>query len=461
MTDANTLELNSFQTLLHSIPGDVSIAACTGRGAGKSTGFATLMLRGCESLAADYRALYLRKTYKGLSDFEQVLIDIFTRAYGRKGFSYNLTDHVLRTANGAYIELGELGDVKSYDKVQGRSFVEVYVDEAQQFEDVRLVDLLRSNLRSARAPTRMIIGANPMGPGHQWIKSRFIDRAPPWTPFQLNGVKWVRAAGDYTMNNLIDREAYLHNLLASTAGDQARRKAWIEGDFNVDSGAFFARAFSEARNVVHTSPDSWPEQHLWEWELAHDWGFSAPSVTLLLATAMDSMWGPDERFYPKGSVIVADEYAAVEGDSLNIGLRQTIPQLAEHIHAMLKPWRWARPRGRADDAIVAPRGDQPRTFQEEFKRCGIELRPAKKGERVPSLARLTRYLAAAGSVDEPGLYINRRCRYLLRTLPLIQRSEKNPEDIDSNADHAIDALRYALTPDKSRDGWVRVQHVQF
>lgn len=452
MSDQNVLELNSFQMLLHSVPPDVNVAAATGRGVGKSTAFATLMLRGVETFGRDYRALYLRKTYKGLSDFEQVLLDIFTRAYGRRGFTYNMTDHVLR-CNDAYIELGELSGPEAYDKYQGRSFSEAYVDEAQQWAEPRLIDLLMSNLRSPRTPTRLLLGANPLGPGHEWIRSRFIDRAPPWQPFQVNGRKWIRASGNYTLNNLIDQDAYLRNLLAATAGDSARRKAWIEGDFNVDSGAYFARAFSEPRNVIDTTPDTFPSQHLWEWKLSHDWGFSAPSVTLLLAEAMDSGYGPDDRYYPKGSIVVADEYATNENDSLNVGLRLTIPELAEGIHEMVRPWRHAKPAGVADDAICAPRGDQPRTFQEEFRRCGIDFKPAKKGERIPSLARLTRYLAAAGSVEEPGLYINRRCRYLLKTLPLVQRSERNPEDTDSEFDHGLDALRYGLTPDRKGEGW--------
>lgn len=461
--DANILELNSFQTLLHQIPGDTSIAAATGRGVGKSTGFATMMLRGCETYGTDYRALYLRKTYKGLGDFEQVLLDLFSRAYGgRKKFQYNQTEHILRPPTGSYIELGELGDQAAYDKYQGRSFTEIYIDEAQQFADPRLIDLLMSNLRSAKTPTRAILGCNPMGPGHEFIRQRYVDRAAPWTPFRVNGRVWVRASGNYTMNDKINQDEYLRNLMAATAGDSARRRAWIEGDFNVDAGAFFARAFSEKRNVIETSPDIWPQRHLWEWELAHDWGFSAPSATLLIATSMDSMWGPDDRYYPKGSVIVADEYVSNENDSLNVGLRLTIPDLAEEIHEMVRRWSpHAKPKGVADDAIAAARGDDPKTFQQEFKRCGIDFKPAKKGERVPSLARLTRYLAGAGSMEQPGLYINRRCQYLLRTLPMAQRSEKDPEDMDCDFDHAIDALRYALTPATKGQSWCVTQKGPF
>ncbi len=457
-TDSNVLELNTYQALQHAVEPGISQACLTGRGTGKSTGFATLMLRGAVEHGEAYRALYVRKTYKGLSDFEDVLRDVFSRAFGPRGYSYNMSDMVLR-ANGAYIELNELGDRNSYDKVQGRSFVECYVDEAQQFPDMSLVNMLRSNLRSPHLPTRMLLGANPMGPSHVHLRDNYLARAEPWTPYMYQGVMWVNATGTYLMNDKIDREQYARDLRASTIGNTARRKAWLENDWwAADAGAFFATVFDPVRNVISTDPYNWPNIHLWEAQLSHDWGFAAPSATLVMFTAMDNVVGPGKKMYPKGSVIVADEFVSCPDlDAPSVGSRETIPELADEIHDMCRLWR-IRPRGVADDAMAAARGDQPRTFLEEFQRCGIKFKPAKKGERVPSLARMSRMLAAAGDPEEPGLYINDRCKYLLKTLPMMQRSEKNPEDMDGfDVDHAVDACRYGLTPDKSRDAWCVTQ----
>ena len=460
----NELELNTYQTLLHQVPPGISIAALTGRGAGKSTGFATLMLRGAVEHGADYRALYIRRTYKGLADFEDVLRDIFGRAFGPRGYTYNQTDMVLR-ANGCYIELNELGDVRAYDKVQGRSFVDCFVDEAQQFSDMRLINMLRSNLRSPNVPTRMILGANPMGPSHMYLRDKHLAAAPAWTPYMRDGVEWINAPGDYRMNNKIDRDQYARDLRASTIGNTARRKAWLENDwYAADAGSFFARAFDHERNVMDFDPEEWGLGHrtLWEPRLSHDWGYAAPSVTLLGYEAMDGAIGPDGRSYAKGSVIFADEYASCPDlEAINVGSRETIPELTEHIHAMCQRWK-VRPRGVADDAIAAPRGDQPRTFQDEFKRVGINFKSAKKGERVPSYARLTRFLADAGHRERPGLFINARCKYLLTTLPMIQRDEKNPDDAAKcDVDHGVDAARYYLTPDKSKDAWMHTQQIDW
>jgi hypothetical protein len=45
-----------------------------------------------------------------------------------------------------------------------------------------------------------------------------------------------------------------------------------------------------------------------------------------------------------------------------------------------------------------------------------------------------------------GLVVFRNCRNLIRTLPAMVYSRTHPEDIDQSCEeHAVDALRYALT----------------
>jgi len=43
------------------------------------------------------------------------------------------------------------------------------------------------------------------------------------------------------------------------------------------------------------------------------------------------------------------------------------------------------------------------------------------------------------------LFFFSNCKHLLRTLPMLQHDENNPEDLDTTAeDHAADALRYGV-----------------
>ncbi len=98
--------------------------------------------------------------------------ELFGLIYGTAA-RYNGGEHVWKLPNGGYIELGQLETHGDYAKYQGRSFTLLMVDEAGQYAQPDLLDLMRSNLRGAKdIPIRMVMAANPGGPGHHWIAKR-------------------------------------------------------------------------------------------------------------------------------------------------------------------------------------------------------------------------------------------------------------------------------------------------
>src|SRR5262249_49593234 len=156
-------------------------------------------------------------------------------------------------------------------------------------------------------------------------------------------------------------------------------RAWVEGDWAVARGAYFASVLEESRNAVGPFtevPRSYGER--WKVWLAHDFGSSAPSVTLLMTESPGGAGGKiGERFYPRGSVIVLDELAAYRRDNLNMGLGWTPAITAEAIRSELcKKWNVA-PSGCADDAVFAKTGHTS-SIAEEFARGGVTFHPAKK-----------------------------------------------------------------------------------
>src|SRR3546814_20352053 len=68
---------------------------------------------------------------------------LFRSAYGAAA-SYNATEHVFRLPYG-YVELAQVDNPGAYDKVQGRSFTLIMVDEVTQWGDPFVIDMLRSN----------------------------------------------------------------------------------------------------------------------------------------------------------------------------------------------------------------------------------------------------------------------------------------------------------------------------
>ncbi len=434
------IEFNGFQERLMLLPEELDVFCGGGRGGGKSYGLALLCLRHVEQYGEKARILYLRRTYKGLSDFELVCRELFGTVYSTAA-RYNAAEHVWRFPNGGYLELGQLESHADYTKYQGRSFTLLLVDEAGQYPTPDLLDLMRSNLRGPKdMPIRMIIAANPGGPGHYWLAKRYVFTTAPWKPFLEPKSKrqWVYAPSTFDSNRFIDTEQYKDQLESACPDDPELLRAWSTGDWAVNRGAYFASVLDESRNAV----DPWDHiPHGWTTYLTHDFGSSAPSATYVVAKSPGGV-GPDGKFYPRDSLVLVDELATCKRDNPNAGLNWTVPILAEEIISMCKRWQ-IKPTGVADDAIFAKGGHAAGSIADEFSRCGVRFDPAKKADRITGWNIMRRLLADAGQVDKPGLYISRSCSYLWETLPTLARDQKRIEDVDSSGpDHGADAVRY-------------------
>jgi hypothetical protein len=446
-----------------------------GRGGGKSWSIAVLILRHVETCGPRARALYVRRSFPGLVDFEQVCREVFTLVYGRSA-SYNAASHLWRFPNGATLQLDQLEGPADFAKFQGKSFTFIAVDEAGQYSDPAPIDLLRSCLR-APAPIRprFVLAANPGGVGHHWIVRRHVFAAAPWVPYTepATGRTFINCPSTFIDNSHLDQPEYARQLDAATATDPELGRAWKEGDWTVLRGAFFSSVLDQSRVMVEpwapgsikhkplregepqfgtygTVPEPlWrllqpPTPTLWILFLAHDFGVSAPSVTYVCAESPGTE-GPDGRYYPKGSIVLLDELATNEPGSLERGMGYTTPILAERIKDLAKRWN-IKPEGVADDAIFARTGSSAGTIAEEFRRQGVFFRRALKGQRIAGWEVMRRMLQDAGKSDKPGLYVSRLCEYFWNTVPILPRDPRKADDVDSRApDHAADACRYALT----------------
>lgn len=339
------------------------------------------------------------------------------------------------------MELGQLETHADYSKYQGRSFTLLLIDEAGQYPDPALLDILRSNLRGPKGmPIRACIAANPGGVGHHWLAKRYVFRAAPWAPFIEEKSKrmFIYAPSTFAGNHFIDREQYDEQLISSCPGDPELLRSWRDGDWSIARGAYFASVLDEGRNAV----DPWQKiPHGWTTYLTHDFGSSAPSVTYVVARSPGGE-GPDGKFYPRDSLVLIDELATCKRDRPSEGLGWTVPILAEEIVAMCKRWK-VQPRGVADDACFANTGHGSGSIATEFTRYGVHFRPAQKADRLSGWNIMRRLLEDAGKPDVPGLYISRACEYFWSTVPYLARDQKRVEDVDSSGpDHAADAVRY-------------------
>jgi hypothetical protein len=457
-----SLELSPFQQRACAVPEQFNLFLGGGRGGAKSHAMAFLALRHAAQYGERARMLYIRQTYKGLGDFEQITRDLFGQVYG-KAARYNAAESVWKLPGGGYFELGQLEHPGDYQKYQGRSFTLLMVDEAGQFAAPEMVDRLRSNMRGpAGLPIRQIVAANPGDVGHAWLAKRYVFRAAPWAPFvePATGSQWVYAPSTYRDNPFIDQAEYRKQLEASCPTDPELLQAWLDGNWAIARGAFFGTVLDESNNAIDPwmlplklrpnrtymgngvymqgSPDPW------RFFLGFDFGVSAPSYTGIFAESPGAV-GPDGRYYSRGSILLLDEIATAVPGQLNTGLGWTVPRIAEAIKERCKQWG-IRPRGCADDAIFARTGSAVNaSIADEFRKAGVHFRPAKKADRVSGWEALRRMMQDAGAVDRPGFYAARHCEYFWSTVPYLARDPRKANDLDSRGpDHAADCVRYAI-----------------
>jgi hypothetical protein len=84
--------------------------------------------------------------------------------------------------------------------------------------------------------------------------------------------------------------------------------------------------------------------------------------------------------------------------------------------------------------LFPPKGEYGETISETFRRGGVSVRPGSS-DREAALSRIRSWLTPIGIGDDmksPTLLIHADCDYLIRTLPTLEESTKNEEDIDES-----------------------------
>lgn len=332
----------------------------------------------------------------------------------------------------AYLERDS--DAESY---QGHSYTRVYVEEAGNFPSPAPILKLFATLRSgAGVPCRIRLTGNPGGPGHQWVRARYIDPAPRgWQVIRddetgLDRVYIPSRVGD----NRHLGDDYVARLKASGAPELVR--AWLDGDWAVIAGAFFSE-FETARHVVAARqlPPTWARFR------AMDWGFAKPFSVGWYAVSDGEL-----PAFPRGALIRYREWYGSNGQP-NVGVRKTAEEVADEIK---RREAGDLPGGRqmlgvADPAMFAEDGGP--SIAERMQRRGVLMRPADN-KRVPNHGAMGGWdqvrARLRGDGEKPALFIFDTCRDLIRTLPVLQHDPARPEDLDTDGeDHAADELRYA------------------
>src|SRR5262245_8984510 len=216
------------------------------RGGGKTDGVLGEFGAHASRYGKDAIGLMVRRTRAELVE----TIERSREIYGPLGWTLNETEKMWRAPDGARLRFAYLERDADADMYQGHNYTRVYVEEVGNFPSPAPVMKLMATLRSgAGVPVGLRATGNPGGPGHQWVKARYIDPAPLSNRIirdPATGLERVFIPSKVDNNRYIDVEAYKQRLRAS--GSQELVRAWLDG-----TGASPSARFSTAGKASGTS----------------------------------------------------------------------------------------------------------------------------------------------------------------------------------------------------------------
>ena len=311
---------------------------------------------------------------------------------------------------------------------------------------------------------------NPYGVGHNWVKQRFIDCAPPGQVIkisnevfnprtqkrQLTTKTQVTLFGSYKENKYLSPEYVLE---LESIKDPNKRRAWLWGDWDITSGGMFDDVWSNDYNVI----EAFKIPLQWRIFRSFDWGSSRPfSVGWWVESdgADIQLDNGEWRSTVRGDLFRIAEWYGWTGVP-NQGLKMLGTQIAKGIvereikwgyHGRVKP-------GPADSSIndvengncIATDMARKITINGKKYRGVTWTRSIKSpGSRKNGWEKLRIAMFNAQSDgaprEYPGLFVFRNCQDgFIRTVPGLPRSNKDLDDVDTEAeDHVADEVRYVI-----------------
>lgn len=383
--------------------------------------------------------IFFRRKLKQLEE----VIARAKQVYCKLGAKYNEQKKEFAMPGGARLKFAYLERDSDAEEYQGHNYTRLYVEEVTNFPSPAPINKLRATLRSPTGvPCGMRLTGNPGGPGHNWVKSRYIDPAPQGyqilkesVTYELDGEQvTVELERVFIPSKIRDNRLLLENdptyiLRLHQSGSAALVKAWLEGDWSIIDGVFYDE-FDTAKHVLSID---WLEripQHSLRFR-AMDWGSAKPFSVGWYAVS-DGSWG-----LPRKAIFKYREWYGACGP--NKGLKMTADLVAAGIMEREKGERITY--GAADPSIFIRDGGP--SIAETMLIKGVGWKRADN-RRVPGWEILRQLLV--GESDHPLIYFAETCEDTIRTIQTCQHDDKNAEDIDTeNEDHALDETRYAAT----------------
>lgn len=398
-----------------------------------------------------WRGVIFRRNYKHLDDIISKSKRWFNRSAQKPRFLAGSSSLKWVWPTGEELLLRAFEDEEDYWSYHGHEYPYIGWEELTSWPSINCYESMKSCNRSSFQGTahlpylpRLIRSStNPYGVGHNWVKNYFIDPAPYGKVIiDADGNKRVALFGSIKENQFLGME-YIKTLQSIT--DKNKRKAWLEGSWDITSGGMFDDLWDATKHVLR--PFEIP--YSWRISRSFDWGSSKPFSCGWWAVSDGTeakMRDGTTRVFAKGSAFRIGEWYGSNGVP-NVGMYLPSKRVAEGIkirERQMKIENRCQP-GPADSSIYNVTDDE--SIGQNMESEGVYWTPADKrpGSRKNGWELMRDRLDAVvqDDIEKPGIYVFDTCRDFIRTVPPIARDKRDPDDVDTDAeDHAADDARY-------------------
>jgi hypothetical protein len=386
--------------------------------------------------------------------------------------AYNEMKSFWKWPTGEQLTFAHFDVPSQFDDYMGTSFPWIGWEELTMWDNLDCYRVMFACSRSTRPgmPRKVRATTNPYGRAHNHVMQRFrLPLKPGHTLGPLiedakddkgNPEPARRVVHGHLSENLllhvVDPD-YIKNITAA-ATNEAQLRAWRDGDWLIVAGGILDDLWHEYRHVCVVPKFEVPAS--WRMHRSYDHGSSKPYCVLFWAesdgTDLTLPDGKVRATLPHDVFCVGELYGW--NGRPNEGTREMVPGIASKLkqYEVARGWRTQGGKSR-----VRPGPADTSIFDDVNGHCiasdfesshGITWEKADKGphSRVLGLDQLRKRIKESRRPEDSyretaGIFICDCCTNWLRTVPTLQRDEKNMDDADSDGeDHAYDATRYFL-----------------
>lgn len=446
-SDARASKAKSYRSIWSPQPGPQSLLIkCPfpemfyggARGGGKTSGILGHWAKHAGKWGKFAKGIIFRRTYDELEEVHEQA----SHMYGPIGAKYSGYKRTWIFPNGAKIKFRYLAKDKDADHYQGHSYTWIGIEEITNFPSPDPINKLRGTLRSSDGVVcQWVATGNPGGPGHNWVKARYISPMPPLQPYTdpKTGEVRIFIPAKLQDNAILMRNdpRYVHRLHDS--GPEWLVKAWLDGNWDIVAGGMFDDIWDSAKNII--PPFAIPSN--WIIDRSFDWGSTKP-FSLGWWAESNGEKAPNGVIYKKGTLFRIGEWYGCTGKP-NEGLKMLAVEIAKKGREMELQRKWNVQPGPADPSIFSKQNGM--CIADDMSKAGMQFHPgdASPGSRKNGWELMRKMIKAVQKqpMEDPGLYVFENCRDFIRTVPVAPRDKNDPMDIDTaSEDHVLDDSRY-------------------